>query len=812
MTTVHHSPPPGATPFSIYEDPEDQEPPSPSEIYEGDTSFISDMSLPAANEPIASIETDMEDAPQPYESSFTSRPTSRARRISAATNMSIISALPSELSIASKPAPSFPIGEKTTPRKERAAFRNPSSVRALQMSSPPPFAAYESPQNRLKGTYKMATPSRSGRSETPVSMSGSQREGRRGSVGLVPPSPRPVPAPQQHLPLVLLHVTILPMQLPYTHDFMIRAMPQWLVDNYKLLEEKLQDIILMRRGLLVPHPREEYDLLEERILESLELKTPRLLKCGHFVPVESDDEDSSDSEAESEAESHSPIDDGAGRRSRMSETTTLIEEGSVFNEDDKSVCMDCHRHIKKPGKGVGAGTKRWDIKLYAANGLMRAGAWSAAWREMERCDVEISPWIPEDVRKALEKRIEDEQEAEKHRLLYQADLQRRIEEEKMLRLEAEEKLKAEAAELQKRLEAEAAAEAARQMKLETEEAERQRQAETIEGDRQRKLEEEEVEKRRLDDVLRNKMEEAKESIRMELEAQSLAEASSVAERFRALEQKLAAAEQHAVPQPAPYTETSIPDKLTRPESRGRPQSSPRRPDVKIPLSTLMLNYFLVLIREPRNFAIILLSVFVVFLAMHASPGQQWPLSSLSLPEILPDETMPELVSQVVITTTATFTATEVATMTVTHTEQQVETMVETASPLETESALDVPSSVEEEIFPTPILAESSALPISSSSVEDASESSQSSSPAESTPTSPPDEESLLASETALPSSSRSLDTSTSSETSSALLGIFESAAHAMDPNPEDSALPTPLADQDAQDALADPMTPEHGEL
>lgn len=151
---------------------------------------------------------------------------------------------------------------------------------------------------------------------------------------------------------------------------MVRVMPEWLVENYKVLEEKLQDIILMRRGLLIPHPRDEYDLLEERILESLELKTPRLLKCGHFVPPDTDTDESEDEVA-------SVTDDCTGRGSRMSGGTLTLD-----HESHMDACVDCHRELKRPGKGVGAGRRRWDLKIYAANGLMREAAWTACWNDM----------------------------------------------------------------------------------------------------------------------------------------------------------------------------------------------------------------------------------------------------------------------------------------------------------------------------------------------------------------------------------------------------------------------------------------------
>ncbi|KAF2266451.1 hypothetical protein CC78DRAFT_614974 [Lojkania enalia] len=664
MTTIHHSPPPDAPPFVIYEDPEDQEPPSPSEVYEGDASFNSGFSLPSPDEPVASIEREdgPDHEPEPYDTTYTSKPTAQTRHVSGVTTTSFISSLPSELSISSKPIPppNQAIEARYTPRKERPPFRNPSSVRAMQMSSPPSFNAFESPRDRLKGSYKLTTPSRSGRSETPVSMPGSRRSSsRRGSQQPAHESPRPTPTPQQHLPLVLLHVTILPMQFPYPLELIARTMPEWLMENYKLLEEKLRDIVLMRRGLLIQHPREEYDVLEERILESLELKTPRLLKCGHFVGGGTVSEEESDDE-----ENGSVTDDDMGRGSRMSGgTITVDEEGelkcSTPELSDENMCVDCHRQIKRPGKGVGVGKKRWDIKIYAANGLMRAGAWSAAWSEMERCDVEISPWIPEDVRKAMEQRIGEEQAAEKERQMYKAEVQRRVEEEAARSKKLEEE----------RVKQMREDEAALQRKVEEEEAERKR------------AEERELERERFDHALEERIEEAKESIRLEFEAQALAEASAVAERFRALEQELKK-EQEKYCQPSPSSSSSSPlpqsphptENHRRHQSRGRHRSTSRRPAIdEIPLGTLLRNYILLLARDQKNIAIIVLSVFVVFLSMHMKPNPDI-LPSPSLPNMLlsmlPDDETLLSTASVVATTTATTTTLSISTTTVTQIEHR----------------------------------------------------------------------------------------------------------------------------------------------
>jgi hypothetical protein len=646
MSTTQRSPAPGLTSFAIYEDPEDQELMSPSDMFDGDMSFNSELSF-MGDEAVPSIELDeeLEDAPQPYKSSYTSRRSSLdPRRTSGITRYSVVSAIPSESSISSKPvAPTSDMDEtRYTPRKERPRFRNPESVRAMQMASPP-LLPVETSRERLKGSYKLMTPSRSGRSETPVSKkSGSRRNSLREHH-----SPLPVTTPQQ-APLVLLHVTILPPQVPYSHDMMDRIMPEWLAENYKLLEEKLQDIILMRRGLLIPHPRDEYDLLEERILESLELKTPRLLKCGHFVPPEDDtDREETDDEA-------SVQDDNTGRGSRMS--------GGTFTEEHDAahagMCIDCHHELKRPGKGVGAGTRRWDIKIYAANGLMRANAWAACWGEMERCDVELQPWIPDDLRKTLEKRVIEEQEAEKRKHKYAVELQRQIQEstskQKIAEEEAAERKRLEEAELQKSFEAAAAA-------------------------LERSIAEKAAEKKKFEEAIEEKIQEAKEAMRLEVEAQAQVEANALAERLRALELTLQEQAKSALEAQSERTQTLR--------------------AVDIPLSTLMKNYILVLLKDQRNFIILVLGALVVVMAMNMEVQPAMQVASISA-----DSSPLESVHTIAITSTATTTATAFSTLTVT--EIQTATMVvETSFPTSASAVAEEAAMLVEDITSPVVLAD-----------------------------------------------------------------------------------------------------------
>ncbi|KAL1592331.1 hypothetical protein SLS60_011409 [Paraconiothyrium brasiliense] len=650
MTTIHHSPPPGATPFAIYEDPEDLEPPSPSEEGDVDVSFTSDMSMSGADVAMPSIETerDLHHEPEPYTGSYTSRSSilSSSRRDSTMTDNSFVSSLPSEISVASKPVPpADALESRYSPRKERPPFRNPSSVRAMQMASPAPSLALEAPRERTKGSYKLATPSKSGRSDS-VSTTGTRRSrSHRDSMHREYQAQRPSATPQP-LPLVLLHVTILPMQMPYTPEIMIKIMPEWLVENYKILEEKLQDIVLMRRGLLIQHPRDEYDVLEERILESLELKTPRLLKCGHFVAPDSDDEESD----EFDDERRNAADDGTGRGSRMSGGTVTAEEDPECryptpNSDDAGVCLDCHRQVKKPGHGVGAGTKRWDIKIYAANGLMRAGAWIAAWSEMERCDVEISPWIPHEVRKTLDKRFQQEQEALRVKALYAAELQRQMEEEatlqRKLEEEAEAKRQAQEAELQIKVEAEAVM-------------------------LQKKLDEEAAGKRKLEETLTERIEEAKEAIRLEFEAQALMEANGVAERFRAMEDALKAEREKAAAQAPTVVQVPHVPSCSRSRSRHRVRSRSRRPRAEeIPLGTLLKNYFALQLQDSRNFFILVLGALVVFLLTNSNTNWDLHPPILDVGAPVPFDGVAEPIVPAVVTSTATITATSFSTLVVT---------------------------------------------------------------------------------------------------------------------------------------------------
>ncbi|OJJ87720.1 uncharacterized protein ASPGLDRAFT_42776 [Aspergillus glaucus CBS 516.65] len=193
---------------------------------------------------------------------------------------------------------------------------------------------------------------------------------------------------KREYPLVLLHCNLLPPSLPvigYTgvpnQKILKEVLPTKYYRRWKLLEEKVGSGVLRDRGVLISHPEDTYDLLEERLLESLELQQPRL-HHGHFLRQQEYDSDR---------------DDGA----------TDDEQGEV--------CTDCGGRVVTCNDQ----NRKWEIKVFAANGLMRAGAWAAAWKEMEKVDVEVGLWLPGDVRRELERRLlEDEVECKLPSQLY----------------------------------------------------------------------------------------------------------------------------------------------------------------------------------------------------------------------------------------------------------------------------------------------------------------------------------------------------------------------------------------------------------
>lgn len=257
----------------------------------------------------------------------------------------------------------------------RPAFRRPSSVRRMQMTSPAPSRHSTRSNSRIKvGTLP---------SVRPVVLQGSPRPNRRIHEEAEQESG------SKHYPLVLLHITVLPINLEWSTQAMQELLPEETLNNLDMLRFKISETIL-RRGLLIPHPREEYELLEEHLLEALELAEERVTKCGHFCVRR----------------------DSIGSKSTAGDSDSGCGSSIGGAEVEEHRCTTCRQPLRKQNAGIMVSGRRWSIKVYAANGLMTSSAWATAWSDLERVDVEIMPWIGEEMVKSLNTRRQKENEAE----------------------------------------------------------------------------------------------------------------------------------------------------------------------------------------------------------------------------------------------------------------------------------------------------------------------------------------------------------------------------------------------------------------
>jgi hypothetical protein len=256
-----------------------------------------------------------------------------------------------------------------TIRQREGTFRKPSSVRAMQMHT----------EDEGDDYYHLTPPKRRGSQRTSdISIRSAGSSPFKRSPFYSPTGAAAKPKIKKEYPLVLLHCTLLPPSLPVTgliehpkrQNILREGLPPVYWRRWKLLEEKTASGVIRDRGILISHPEDGYDLLEERLLESLELQHPRL-DHGHFIGHDETESDGEDRLA--------PEDSGT---------------------EDGEECPDCGGRVVRQNT-----TRKWEVKVFAANGLMRAGAWAAAWKEMEKVDVEVGLWLPPDVRADLEKRL-----------------------------------------------------------------------------------------------------------------------------------------------------------------------------------------------------------------------------------------------------------------------------------------------------------------------------------------------------------------------------------------------------------------------
>ncbi|OIW27615.1 hypothetical protein CONLIGDRAFT_633980 [Coniochaeta ligniaria NRRL 30616] len=276
----------------------------------------------------------------------------------------------------------------------RMPFRTPSDVRAIQMSSPTPSVFNGSSprsgkRNGLSGGGGLPTVSRLG---SPTVSAQYSPKGRS--------TPPRFKMRKEAPPLVLLHVTLLPLRWVWggVVDGLDAAAGKGglgsgkdvfapsdelkaLRDAWRQLQDRVGDTVL-ERGILLPHPQNDYEVLEERLLEALELplrRRARILECGHYLGPANEMADDEESECENE----------------YSLQTRRFQRG-----DHRHWCNTCKGEIKYEDLGPG---KVFRVKVYASNGLMKAGAWAACWKEMERVDVEVEPIVDTALHRELER-------------------------------------------------------------------------------------------------------------------------------------------------------------------------------------------------------------------------------------------------------------------------------------------------------------------------------------------------------------------------------------------------------------------------
>ncbi|KAI1084679.1 hypothetical protein F5B20DRAFT_522798 [Whalleya microplaca] len=295
-----------------------------------------------------------------------------------ADNMTTITRSPRISDISQYEKEEFIPTSRDTPRPP---FRTPSDVRAMQMSSPT-ASVFGSPRPAKR---QFPTVSRLG---TPNTTS-SQLSPKRKST---PPRFKSRKEP----PLVLLHVTLLPLRwvwgdlLNNLETAELSEQAKTLRDSWRILQDRVGDTVI-ERGILLGHPQNDYEVLEERLLEALELPLrcrARILECGHYLGPANEMTITDDEES----------DDGYG-----------YEPEHRRNPNKRHWCGTCRNEIRYEALGT---AKLFRIKVYASNGLMKAGAWEACWKEMERVDVELEPVVEPAVQDELVRLAATQEERE----------------------------------------------------------------------------------------------------------------------------------------------------------------------------------------------------------------------------------------------------------------------------------------------------------------------------------------------------------------------------------------------------------------
>ncbi|KAI9711228.1 MAG: hypothetical protein M1820_002215 [Bogoriella megaspora] len=348
---------------------------------------------------------------------------SSRRRISAVTASSI-----SEL----EPEDKYPI--QYTPLRNRAAFRSPAcAADAIRMESGAKLQARSTKRRsekvREEGLHGSPLCYRSSpRSRSPVALqsprnfreeSVSSRNGSPRSVRTLSRvnSPRPATAEKQLAPLVLLHVSILqPTEPEYSDELLASILPPAILQTYKtnwaILTHKLGPTV-RQRGVLLRHPRQDFEAMNTMLLEALELDSVKGIFDNDGGDIDLDErrenvcrsqqvdpsgnEETCDQASEGDTDSDGTVCDTYC-------PTPVLSSGALRNERECSTCGRPRRLLQVPSNEV---NKSFDIKFYAANGLIRAEVWDAVWREMERVDVEINVKLPRKWRATLDETLRE---------------------------------------------------------------------------------------------------------------------------------------------------------------------------------------------------------------------------------------------------------------------------------------------------------------------------------------------------------------------------------------------------------------------
>ncbi|KAI1311758.1 hypothetical protein F5Y03DRAFT_342233 [Xylaria venustula] len=260
----------------------------------------------------------------------------------------------------------------------RPPFRTPSDVRAMQMSSPTAsvMGSPRSSKKHFPTVSRLGTPS--------------------GSAQYSPKRKSTPPRFKSRLeaPLVLLHVTLLPLRWMWG-DLVNNLDPDEMSDqartlrnSWRILQDRVGDTVI-ERGILLGHPQNDYEVLEERLLEALDLpvrRRARILECGHYLGPSNEATIAEDDESEDDYGKPQPQ-----------------------PSSKRHWCATCKSEIRYDPLGR---DKIFRVKVYASNGLMRAGAWEACWKEMERVDVELEPIVEPAVQDEIVRLAAAQQERE----------------------------------------------------------------------------------------------------------------------------------------------------------------------------------------------------------------------------------------------------------------------------------------------------------------------------------------------------------------------------------------------------------------